>query len=58
MDISAGIAAQAALTRQSIAMSMVKQAADMEKQLVAILDAAIANVPMSSSRGSAHNIQA
>ncbi len=58
MDISAGIAAQAALTRQSMAMSMVKQAADMEKQLVAILDAAIANVPMSSSRGSALNIQA
>ncbi len=58
MDISAGIAAQAALTRQSMAMSMVKQAADMEKQLVAILDEAIANVPMSSSRGSALNIQA
>lgn len=58
MDISAGIAAQAALTRQSMAMSMVKQAADMEKQLVAILDAAIANVPMSSSRGSSLNIQA
>lgn len=58
MDISAGIAAQAASTRQSMAMSMVKQAADMEKQLVAILDAAIANVPMSSSRGSALNIQA
>ncbi len=58
MDISAGIAAQAALTRQSMAMSMVKQAADMEKQLVAILDAAIASVPMSSSRGSALNIQA
>ena len=58
MDISAGIAAQAALTRQSMAMSMVKQAADMEKQLVAILDEAIASVPMSSSRGSALNIQA
>ncbi len=58
MDISAGIAAQAALTRQAMAMSMVKQAADMEKQLVAILDAAIANVPLSSSRGSALNIQA
>ena len=58
MDIPAGIAAQAAMTRQTIAISMVKQAADMEKQLVAILDEAISNVPMSSSRGAALNIQA
>jgi len=58
MDISAGIAAQAAMTRQAMAMSMVKQAADMEKQLVAILDAAISSVPVSSSRGSALNMQA
>lgn len=58
MDIPAGVAAQAAMTRQAIAMSMVKQAADMEKQLVAILDAAISSVPVSSSRGSALNIQA
>lgn len=58
MDISAGIAAQAAMTRQAMAMSMVKQAADMEKQLVAILDVAISSVPVSSSRGSALNMQA
>lgn len=58
MDIPAGIAAQAAMTRQAIAMSMIKQAADMEKQLVAILDAAVSSVPVSSSRGSALNIQA
>ncbi len=57
MDISAGIAAQTALTRQAMAISMVKQAADMEKQLVAILDQAIANVPVSSARGAALNIQ-
>lgn len=58
MDISAGVAAQAALTRQAFALSMVKQAADMEKQLVAILDAAMSSVPVSSSRGVALNIQA
>jgi hypothetical protein len=57
MDISAGIAAQAALTRQAMAVSMVKHAADMEKQLVAVLDAAISSVPVSSARGSALNIQ-
>lgn len=58
MDIPAGIAAQAAMTRQAIALTMVKQAADMEKQLAGILEAAAANVPVSSSRGSALNIQA
>ncbi|HEY0900932.1 MAG TPA: hypothetical protein VGD95_02295 [Micavibrio sp.] len=58
MDISAGIAAQAAITRQTMAISMVKQAADMEKQLVAMLDAAISNVPVSSTRGAALNITA
>lgn len=58
MDIPAGIAAQVAMTRQAIAMTMVRQAADMEKQLVAILDQAIANVPVSSSRGIALNTQA
>lgn len=58
MDIPAGIAAQAALTRQAVALEVVKQAADMEKQLVAMLEEAILSVPMSSSRGSALNIQA
>ena len=58
MEISAGIQAQAAMTRQSIAMSVLKQAADMEKQLAGILEAAIASVPVSSVRGSALNLQA
>ncbi|MFN3827962.1 MAG: hypothetical protein ACK4NR_10110 [Micavibrio sp.] len=58
MDIPAGIAAQAALTRQAITLQMVKQAADMEKQLVAMLEEAILSVPVSSSRGASLNIQA
>ncbi len=58
MEISAGIQAQAALTRQTIAMSVLKQAADMEKQLAGILEAAANSVPVSSSRGSSINIQA
>lgn len=58
MDIPAGTAAQAAMTRQAIAIQVVKQTAAMEKQLVAILDEAIANVPVSSSRGTALNMQA
>lgn len=58
MDIPAGIAAQAALTRQAITIQVVKQAADMEKQLVAMLEEAILSVPVSSSRGASLNIQA
>lgn len=58
MDIPAGIAAQAALTRQAITLQVVKQAADMEKQLVAMLEEAILSVPVSSSRGASLNIQA
>lgn len=58
MDIPAGIAAQAALTRQAITLQVVKQAADMEKQLAAMLEEAILSVPVSSSRGASLNMQA
>lgn len=58
MEPSAGIAAQAAMTRQTIALSVLKQSADMEKKLASILEAAVSSVPVSSLRGSALNIQA
>lgn len=58
MEISAGTQIQTAQTRQAIALSVLKQAADVEKQLAGILEVAIASVPVSSSRGSALNIQA
>ena len=58
MDIPAGIAAQSALTRQTIALSVIKAASDADKQLAGILEAAIANVPVSSSRGTSLNLQA
>lgn len=58
MDISAGIAAQTALTQQAIALSVMKQSADMQMQLVAMLDEALANVPVSATRGTSLNMQA
>ncbi len=58
MDISAGIAAQTALTQQAIALSVMKQSADMQMQLVAMLDDALANVPVSATRGTSLNMQA
>jgi|GEM_PF-1265315 hypothetical protein len=58
MDIPAGIAAQTALTQQAIALSVMKQSADMQMQLVAMLDEALANVPVSATRGTSLNMQA
>lgn len=58
MDIPAGIAAQTALTQQAIALSVMKQSADMQMQLVAMLDEALANVPVSATRGTGLNMQA
>jgi hypothetical protein len=58
MEIPAGIAAQSALNQQAVALSVLKHAADMQQQLVAILDEAIANVPVSASRGTSLNTQA
>lgn len=52
VSLPAGIAAQAALTQQAIAMSVIKQNAEMVENLVAVLDQAIDSVPVSSARGS------
>lgn len=57
MEISAGIAAQTALTRQAIALETMKMAADMSQQMADILAQAL-DVPASSSRGTAVNITA
>ena len=51
VSLPAGIAAKAALTQQAIAMSVIKQNAEMVENLVAVLDQAL-NVPVSSTRGS------
>lgn len=56
MEIPATIAAEAALTRQAIALSVVKQAADIEKALVSILEQALESVPSSAVRGTNVNI--
>jgi hypothetical protein len=51
MDIPEGIAAEQALLRQAVALSVIKQSADMDKAMVAILDQAIRSVPVSPVRG-------
>lgn len=57
MEISAGLAAQTALTRQAIALETIKMAADMSQQMADILAQAL-DVPVSNSRGTTVNLSA
>jgi hypothetical protein len=50
MEIPADIAAQAAMTRQNIALSVIKQNAEAEKAIVNILDQSLSVGP--AARGS------
>ena len=56
--LPAGIAAEAALTRQNIALSVVKAAADADQAIAQILDESLRSAPISGSRGSNLNITA
>lgn len=57
MTLPPVIAAEAALSRQNVALSMIKQSADVQKQVADILSQATEDVPVSSSRGSSVNIR-
>jgi len=56
MEIPASIAVEAAITRQNVALSVIKQAAQADRQIAGILEDAIKNVPTSSFRGGSLNI--
>lgn len=58
MDIPFTIAAEQGLLRQAVALSVIKQAAQADRQIAGILEQAIENVPVSASRGSRVNISA
>jgi len=49
--IPAGIAAEAALTRQNVALSVVKQSAEQDKAVANILDQAVQDASSSNGRG-------
>ncbi|AEP09122.1 hypothetical protein [Micavibrio aeruginosavorus] len=57
-ELPAMIAANMAMTQQAIAMEMIKQAADMQQQMVQMLQESVASVPVSTSRGTTVNIAA
>lgn len=52
MDIPPTMAAEMALARQNVAMSVMKNAADMQKQVAAILEQALSATPPSGRGGS------
>ncbi len=56
--IPAGIAAEAALTRQNVALSVIKQSAEQDKAIASILDQAVENTSSNSGRGQNVNILA
>lgn len=57
-EVSAGIAAQLAMTRQAIALEMIKHSAEMQQSLVAMIEESVDSVPVSGSRGGNVNISA
>lgn len=51
-SIPAGIVAEQAITRQNIALSVIKQANEQQQALVRIIDDASRSAPVSGTRGS------
>lgn len=56
-EVAAGVAVQLAMTRQAIALEVIKQSAEMQQSVVAMLEETILNVPV-SGRGGTVNISA
>ena len=57
-EVSAGIAAQLALTQQAIALEVLKQSAQLQQQSMAALLETIVSVPVSSNLGTNINLSA
>lgn len=56
MDIPAAIAAEAALTRQNVALSVIKRNAEQSQQIAEVIEQAVQSAPASSARGTNLNI--
>ena len=55
MEIPGDIAAQMAMAKQNVALSVIKRNAQAEQQIASILEHAIQNVPASPVRGANFN---
>ncbi len=58
MDIPSDIAANAALTRQAIALQVIKKSADADKAIASILEQSANNVAALTHRGTSVNFTA
>ncbi len=58
MDIPAAIAAETALARQNVALSVVKSNAEQSEQLANIIEQTVQSAPVTGSRGANVNIKA
>lgn len=58
MDIPANIATEAAITRQNVALSTIKQSADQAEMFARVIEETIASAPVSSTRGTSVDISA
>ena len=58
MELPPTFAAEQALTRQNIALSVIKQSADQAQAVAQILDQSIRSAPVSGSRGANVNFSA
>jgi hypothetical protein len=58
MELPPTFAAEQALNRQSLALSVIKQSADQAKAIAQILEQSISNAPVSGSRGTNVNFSA
>ncbi len=56
--VSAGIAADIALTQQAVALEVLRQNVRMQQQVAALLQDSVATVPTSGTRGVSVNISA
>ncbi len=58
MNLPPTIAAEAALTKQNVALSVIKQSADQAQAVAKILEQSVRTAPVSGSRGTNTNISA
>lgn len=56
--IPAGIAAEQAILKQNVALSVIKQSAEQAQALAQIIDQSARSAPVSATRGSNINIRA
>jgi hypothetical protein len=58
MELPPTIAAEQAMYRQNVALSVIKQSADQSKAIAQILEQSMSNAPLSGSRGTNVNFSA